>query len=44
MKYKYTDYIINGNVVDVNSIISENKYIKIITIFAFIYERYFFIR
>ena len=32
MKYKYTDYIINGNIVDVNSIMSENRFIKIISI------------
>lgn len=32
MKYKYTDYIINGNIVDINSVMSENKYIRIISI------------
>ncbi len=32
MKFKYTDYIINGDVIDINSLISENKYIKIISI------------
>ena len=32
MKYKYTNYIINGNVVDINSLISKNPYVKIVTI------------
>ena len=32
MKYKYTDYIVNGNIVDVNSLVSENKYMRIVTI------------
>ena len=32
MKYKYTDYIINGNMIDINSVVSENKYAKLFTI------------
>jgi hypothetical protein len=32
MKFKYTDYIVNGNIVDVNSLMSDNKYMKIVTI------------
>ena len=32
MKYKFTNYIVNGNIVDINSLISENKYMRIVTI------------
>jgi hypothetical protein len=32
MKYKYTNYIVNGNIVDINSLISTNKYMRVITI------------
>lgn len=32
MKLKYTDYIIKGDLVDVNSIISKNRYARIVTV------------
>jgi hypothetical protein len=32
MKYKYTNYIVNGNVVDINSLIEKRGPVRIITI------------
>jgi hypothetical protein len=32
MKFKYTEYIIKGDIVDVNSLVSKNNYLRVVTV------------